>query len=99
MHVAVDASTSGGADGLLHLDLYGQPLEGGGVAMTASRATFGPAGSPRAYAGSIVGLDGNRVAVALHSAAGDLLDLQLRLRIDGTAVDGSLSASSGGSES
>jgi methionine sulfoxide reductase heme-binding subunit len=80
--VAISAVTRGTVASRLRIDLWGAPLEGGGVAMRASQVRFGPARSPSAYTGQIVGLDGSRVAVALHDAAGASLSLRLRLHID-----------------
>jgi hypothetical protein len=80
--VAVTGLTRGGVDGELHLDLWGQPLEGGGVEMTASQVRFGPTSAPSEYTGRIVGLSGRRVEVALRDASGRPLTLALDLRID-----------------
>ncbi len=102
--VAVNAITRGSLASQLRIDLWGIPLDDGGVEMRSSEVHFGPAGAPSAYTGRIVGLDGNRVVVALRNAAGRSLSLELRLQIDRGSgrVGGSLralsSGSSGGSE-
>jgi methionine sulfoxide reductase heme-binding subunit len=90
--VAISAVTRGRVASRLRIDLWGMPLDGGGVAMRASQVRFGPARSPSAYTGEIVGLDGNRLAISLHDATGRMLSLRLRLHIDRTAgqVTGSL---------
>jgi methionine sulfoxide reductase heme-binding subunit len=80
--VSIGAITRGNVAAQLRLDLWGLPLEGGGVEMRASQARFGPPGEPAAYTGRIVGLDGNRVLLGLRNAAGRSLSLALVLRID-----------------
>jgi sulfoxide reductase heme-binding subunit YedZ len=80
--VAVTGLTRGGVDGELHLDLWGQPLDGGGVAMSASRVRFGPTSAPSEYAGRIVALNGQRIVASLRDASGRPLTLALDLRID-----------------
>ena len=80
--VAITGLTRGGVDGELHLDLWGQPLEGGGVEMTASQVRFGPTSAPSQYTGRIVALSGGRLDVALRDASGRQLTLALDLRID-----------------
>ena len=96
--VAVNAVTRGTVASRLRIDLWGTPLAGGGVAMSTSEVHYGPALSPSAYTGRIVGLDGSRVVVALHDAVGRPLSLELRLRIDHLSVhvDGTLRALSSG---
>ena len=39
---------------MLWIRLQGQPIDGGGVAMTASGASYGPTALPDAYVGKIV---------------------------------------------
>lgn len=80
--VAVTGLTRGGIDGELHLDLWGQPLDGGGVSMTASRVRFGPTSAPFEYAGRIVALNGQRIVASLRDASGRPLTLAVDLRID-----------------
>jgi sulfoxide reductase heme-binding subunit YedZ len=100
--VAVTGLTRGGVDGELHLDLWGQPLTGGGVSMTASRVRFGPTSAPSEYAGRIIALSGQRVVAALRDASGRPLALQLDLQNDpasGTVGgDGRADATSAGGE-
>jgi hypothetical protein len=80
--VAVTGLTRGGVNGELHLDLWGPPLAGGGVSMSASSVRFGPTSAPSAYAGRIVALSGQRIVVSLRDASGRPLTLELDLRID-----------------
>jgi hypothetical protein len=80
--VAVTGLTRGGVDGELHLDLWGQPLGGGGVSMSASSVRFGPTSAPSEYTGRIIALNGQRVIASLHDASGQSMTLTLDLRID-----------------
>jgi Ferric reductase like transmembrane component len=80
--VAVTGLTRGGVDGELHLDLWGPPLSGGGVSMSASSVRFGPTSAPSEYTGRIVALSGQRIVASLQDASGRPLTLALDLRID-----------------
>ncbi len=97
--VAVSAVTRGTVASRLRIDLWGIPLEGGGVAMRASEVRYGPARSPSAYTGRIVGLTGSHVAVTVRDASGRTLSLDVHLLIDhgSGSVGGTLRAFPGGS--
>ena len=73
--------------------IVGQPLSGGGVAMTSSRVTLGPASSPDRYVGRVTALEGTSVGARV-SGPGGSLSLVARLRIDprSNAVAGALAA-------
>jgi hypothetical protein len=78
--VNISGHTSGGNTGVLWIRLQGQPMDGGGVSMTASGASYGPSAFPDAYVGKIVGLEGTRIQLALSGQTGKLslvVDLQL----------------------
>ncbi|MHB8641625.1 MAG: ferric reductase-like transmembrane domain-containing protein [Gaiellaceae bacterium] len=86
--VNISGRTRGGSPGVLWIRLQGQPLEGGGVSMTASGASYGPRSSPDAYVGKIVGLQGTRIALSLAGQPGHLA-LVVNLQLDsstGTAT-------------
>jgi DMSO/TMAO reductase YedYZ heme-binding membrane subunit len=87
--VTVDVSGTASPGGGFDLKLAGQPLEGGGVQMTASSVAFG------SYTGQITALQGTQVEATLHNASGTGLALSLDLNIDRAsgAVTGSLHAS------
>jgi sulfoxide reductase heme-binding subunit YedZ len=84
-HVIVNISgrTSGGNSGVLWIRLQGQPIEGGGVSMTASGASYGPAAFPDAYVGKIVGLEGTRITLSLNGSS-SRLSLVVDLQLDST---------------
>ena len=86
--VNISGRTSGGSAGVLWIRLQGEPIDGGGVSMTASGASYGPASFPDAYVGKIVGLEGTRILLSLNGQA-NKLSLLLDLRVDsatGTAT-------------
>jgi hypothetical protein len=69
--------------------LQGEPIDGGGVSMTASGASYGTPAYPDAYVGKIVGLDGTRIALSLNGQSSSRLSLLVDLRVDsatGTAA-------------
>jgi hypothetical protein len=80
--VSIRGHTTGVARGVLWVRLQGQPIAGGGVSMTASGASFGPAGTPDAYVGRIVALDGTRLELALQNDNGGRLTLDVALKLD-----------------
>jgi methionine sulfoxide reductase heme-binding subunit len=78
--VSILGRTTGTGAGVLWIRLQGQPIEDGGVAMTASGASYGPKALPDAYVGKIVELDGTRILLSLNGSANRLsllVDLQL----------------------
>jgi hypothetical protein len=84
----ISGRTSGGSSGVLWIRLKGEPLDGGGVTMTASGASYGPASFPDAYVGKIVGLEGTRILLSLNGQS-NRLSLLLDIRVDaasGTAT-------------
>jgi ferric reductase like protein len=83
--IALTGLTSGAVDGELHLNLWGQPLAGGGVSMTASSVRFGPKSAPSEYVGRIVALAGQRITASVRDASGRSLTLELDLQIDAAA--------------
>jgi len=79
--VNISGRTSGGDAGVLWIRLQGQPISGGGVAMTASGASYGPAAFPNAFVGKIVGLQGTRILLSLNGQTSGL-SLLVDLRLD-----------------
>jgi len=89
--VRIDASVRGRVPGRLKLALRGLPADEGGVSMTSSGVAFAGVRSAL-YEGSIVALEGNRVAVDLSAPRAGHLHLALVFRIDpgNGAVSGTL---------
>jgi DMSO/TMAO reductase YedYZ heme-binding membrane subunit len=83
--VNISGRTSGGSRGVLWIRLQGEPLEDGGVTMTASGASYGPSSTPDAYVGKIVGLQGTRILLSLNGST-NRLSLLLDLNVDSSGV-------------
>jgi hypothetical protein len=81
--VDINGKTTGGARGVLWIRLQGIPIDGGGVSMTASGASYGPAANPDAYVGKIVALNGTRIALSLNGQS-SRLSLVADLQVDST---------------
>jgi hypothetical protein len=79
--VNISGKTNGAAAGVLWIRLQGQPIDGGGVSMTASGASYGPGAFPDAFVGEIVGLQGTRILLSL-SGQSSKLSLLVNLRVD-----------------
>jgi hypothetical protein len=75
--------------------LVGTPDGAGGVLMQNGRGTLGTAGAPATLSGQVVGLQGTRIALAMHDAAGTAQTLQLRVEINGGSIAGTLVVTSG----
>jgi hypothetical protein len=92
--VRLNSTLSGGATGVLTIDLTGQPLEGGGVLLDTSQVTLGPPQQPSVYQGTVVALDGGRIVADLRSAGRPNLQVTMTVQTDrsGTKLTGSLRA-------
>jgi len=88
--VRIDTTLHGRVRGKLRLALQGYPSDGGGVRMTASGVAIAATGSP-VFAGSIVGLAGDRVDARVNAPSEGTMNLTLFLRLDPAA--GSVSGS------
>lgn len=83
----------------LRIRIRGRPINGGGVEMTSSRVTLGPASNPDQYSGRVTALQGADITAAV-AHGGSSLNLLARLQISpgpGTAT-GVVSASPGGGQ-
>jgi len=92
--VAIALAEHSAHPGVVNLTLWGSALDGGGLAMRTSQAAFRPVSGNASYTGTVVGLDGTRVIVALSSSSGDRLRMELQLHIDAQtrSVSGSVHA-------
>jgi hypothetical protein len=93
--VTISGTGTGGTPVAFKVVLSGPAAEDGGVQLTSSQVTFGPASRSDLYRGRIVSLNGGDLNAALTGQSGSPLSLALRLRINGGTVTGTLSASSG----
>jgi methionine sulfoxide reductase heme-binding subunit len=91
-------SMSGGTRGTLDVRITGQPLGGGGVAMTQSSVSLGPPGQSTLYRGRVLALQGPRIVATVSNASGSSIQLQIDLSIDQAAgsVTGTVRAQTGG---
>lgn len=78
-----------GLAGMLRIRLGGQALPGGGLEMSHSAVTFGPAGSD-SYRGRIDALQGSQLRALVGSRRGRAVDLRVQLSLNGDSVSGSL---------
>ncbi len=80
----------------LDIRIAGQPLSGGGVAMSSSSVTLGTSSNPGLYRGRLTGLEGTNVAARVKGSQG-ALSLVAQLQIDprSGAVTGALAARPG----
>jgi hypothetical protein len=83
------------ANGVLWIRLEGRASSGGGVAMTASGASYGPPSAPAEYVGKISSLRGTKLVLALRGPR-DAIAVRVHLRIDNVShrVTGTLAAAS-----
>jgi hypothetical protein len=89
--VLVDISLTLHGQTLSHLRirLSGQPIAGGGVQMTSSRVTLGPASNPDQYRGHVTALQGSDIAAGVSTGGGSTLSVVAQLQISpgpGTAT-------------
>ena len=93
--VDISGTTGGSAKGRLWIRLQGEPVDGGGVSMTASGASFGPPGFPDAYVGKIVALNGPQILLSLSGRSGGI-SLLVDLHIEGGVATGIVRGREGG---
>jgi len=86
--VDITVAVSGQPLDQLHIQIAGEPLEGGGVQMTSSTVTLGTNSNPTQYRGQVTGLEAAKVAAALRDANGSAIRLVAQLQID--SVSGSV---------
>jgi hypothetical protein len=73
---------SRGASGTLDVTITGQPLQGGGVAMSQGSVSLGPRNDPNLYTGHVVGLQGSQIVAAAQSSDGSAMKLAIDVSID-----------------
>jgi hypothetical protein len=97
--ITMKAQTEGSLRAVLDVLIVGSSDSSGGVVMQQSQASFGSPGVPGQYQGSIVGLDGSRMLLALHDQAGGSLALRVDVSIAGSQFTGQLMSVTSGSGS
>jgi len=81
LQIVIRLSLARSPRGQLRIDLRGTPIDDG-VSMTASGVSFVPGSTRAVYYGTITGLDGSIIAASVKDAAGDTLQLTVRLSLD-----------------
>lgn len=66
----------------LRLQIVGNAVAGGGVQMTSSAVSLGPAANPTLYQGAITELDGSDIRARVAAAGGSPLRVELALQIN-----------------
>ncbi len=79
--VRVDTRLTGATAGSFVVVMQGQSAEGG-VSLSSSSVSFGPASTPAEYQGRVVALEGEQVVAVVRSGAGTRLQLSASLNID-----------------
>jgi hypothetical protein len=80
--VEMKMDMSHGASGTLDVTITGQPLAGGGVAMTQGSVSLGPSSEPTLYTGHVVGLQGSQIVASAQSSDGSAMRLAINVSID-----------------
>jgi hypothetical protein len=82
VEVDLNMRMSGRNNGTVDLRLVGQPLEGGGVALTQSAISLGPPIQPQLFGGKLISLQGTQMQASVANAEGQSVPLTLNLSID-----------------
>ena len=82
---------SGGPGGVLRIRLAGRQDPGGGVLMSRSAVTLGPASAPGRLQGRIDSLDGSSLEALVGGPDGRAMRLQVDLALDGSSASGTIS--------
>jgi len=95
--VTIDTVLTDPAADHLVVVLHGRALSGGGIAMSTSQVTMGPPGGPVAYQGTVTGLHGPRLTLALSGPGGPVvMAVRLAVGADGTVSGTMTKEESGG---
>jgi hypothetical protein len=80
----------------VHIRIQGEPIQGGGVQMTSSQVSAGPASDPARFSGRVTALNGPDVQATMSDSTGTNVTMlaQLQVAADGTTATGTLQASS-----
>ena len=92
--VTIAGTFQGAQSGQLTVVLTGAPANGGGVQLTGSQVTIGPATAPSEYQGRVTQLQGSTLVAALADAAGSALTATVQLQVgSGRTVTGTVEVS------
>ena len=82
VEVTIDGSLTGGFAGRMRLVLLGERLPEGGVRLTSSTVSLGPASQPSELTGRVVDLSGSHLVAAVTAPSGRQLQVAVDLQID-----------------
>jgi predicted lipoprotein len=86
--------TGQGTDSVgFQIAISGPATSGGGVQMTSSQVSFGPAANRHQYTGQVTSLNGTTIQAVVTDSTGAKATLSFDLTLSGTALGGSLTAS------
>jgi DMSO/TMAO reductase YedYZ heme-binding membrane subunit len=88
----VRGALRGGAHGTFEIQIGGQPVGTGGVAMTASRVALGPPGEPSLYRGRLTSLHGTHLSANVASSQSSARFEVDLVRGAGNSITGTASA-------
>jgi len=94
--VRILTTMTGGADGVVDLELVGQPLAGGGVVLGSSAVTMGPNTEPALYRGAVFALRGDRITADVSTPGRPTLELDITAPLVGVSIAGRLSVEQAG---
>jgi sulfoxide reductase heme-binding subunit YedZ len=97
--VQLQLQATGAVKGPLRIRMGGQPLPGGGLSLVGSQVSMSAAGTPAAFEGRILNLEGNHLLARVANSSGAVLDLSVNVNIDqqNDTVTGRLTGSPAGS--
>ena len=82
LQVVISLNVSGQRLSALTFRLQGQAIQGGGVEMSSSSVTLGPASDPSRYTGRVTALADTNIQAVVTNAAGSSLQLLARLQVN-----------------
>jgi methionine sulfoxide reductase heme-binding subunit len=96
--VQLQLRLSGSVKGQLRVRMGGQPLPGGGLSLVGSQVAMSAVGTPEAFEGRILNLEGDHFLARVADNSGSVLNLRADLNIDqqSDTVTGTLSGSPAG---
>lgn len=83
--VAVAATLSGQVNGVLAVTIAGPALPSGGVTMTSSHASLGPANQPNLYTGQVTALAANHLTLRL-TATTSVITASVNVAVDANGL-------------
>ncbi len=93
--VRLAMAMTGAATGPVEVDLIGQPVEGGGVALERSGVRLGTSSNPSLYTGAVTSISGQEIDATVTDAGRHALLLVFQVQPEGNRVAGTLQVQAG----